>query len=146
MASSGVPAMAARRVQWTAANLIRSSALAIVASALVLLAISAWDSSPTTRDAVTVEPLRAEYQGPSALVGALRSGDAPARALARADLDADGAPDLVVGHAWQGLGIVTIQRGNPDAFAPKRSSVFEQMQHGSAPESFLGDALAVRVP
>ena len=146
MANSGAPALEARRVRWTAADLVRSSALAILAAALVLLMISVWDSAPATRDAITVQPLRAEYVGAGALVGALERGDAPARALARTDLDADGAPDLVVGHAWHGAGIVTIQRGNPDAFATKRRSVFESMQRGSDPDAFLGSALAARVP
>src|SRR4029079_14595019 len=83
---------------------------------------------------------------PQSLVDALNGEDTRSRALARADLDADGAPDLVVGHAWHGVGIVTVQRGNPDAFAPERPSFFEQMQRGSDPESFLADSLAVRVP
>src|SRR5215210_96124 len=140
MAGSGAQALAVRRPRWIADDLILS-ALVILASALFLVAV--LDSGQSTRDAVTVQQLRPAYEGPGTLVGALNGGDAPARALARADLDADGAPDLAVGHAWQGLGIVTIQRGNPDAFAPRRGSVLQRMQQGSDPEAFLGDALAV---
>ena len=81
-----------------------------------------------------MQQLRAAYHGPGALVSALNGDDARARALARADLDGDGAPDLVAGYAWQAAGIVTLQRGNPDAFAPKGKDVFERMQQGYDPE------------
>src|SRR5215208_2689420 len=132
------------RVRWTAAGLAVSSPLVILSAAL-LLATGSGSEQPGRR-AVTVQPVRAEYHGPSALVGALNGDDARARGLASADMDADGAPDLVTGYAWRGAGIVTIQRGNPDAFAPKKRSVFERMQRGLVPESVVDDASAVRVP
>src|SRR5215212_3547270 len=86
------------------------------------------------------------FAGDAGVVGALDGGDARGHALARADFDADGAPDLVVGYASQGAGIVTVQRGNPDAFAPKRQSVFERVQKGFDPEWVVGPARAMRVP
>ncbi len=116
----------------------------ILFSALVLAADSG--SQQATRRAVGVQQLRPAYDGPSALVAALKGGDARGRALARADLDADGAPDLVAGYAWNGAGIVTIQRGNKDAFAPKRRAVLERMQRGFDPAWVAADAGAVRVP
>src|SRR3954470_11714142 len=118
-------------------------ALAAVAS---LPAAPASGSKEAARQAVTVKQLRATYLGPRALVDALNGGDARARSLARADLDADGAADLVAGYTWHGAGIVTIQRGNPDALAPERQSVFERMQEGFDPEWLLGNARALRVP
>jgi predicted outer membrane repeat protein len=57
--------------------------------------------------------------------------------LASADLDRDGAPDLIAGYTWSGKGILTVQRGNPDAFAPKDDAVFERLQKGYNPDSLL---------
>ena len=93
-----------------------------------------------------MQQLRAAYHGPDALVSALTGADARARALARADFDRDGAPDLVAAYESQGAGIVTLQRGNPDAFAPKGKGDFERMQQGYEPEWLAGEARAVRVP
>src|SRR5829696_4653635 len=123
----------------------RTSACLILSFAL-LVAAQASGSNETFRDAATVQQARVAYDGPSELVGALNGGDARARALARADLDADGAADVVVGYAWHGAGIVTIQRGNPDALAPKRQSVFQEMQRGFDPEWLLDRSRAFRVP
>ena len=58
------------------------------------------------------------YRGDQAAVAALQSGGAQARALASADVDRNGTPDVVFGYAFNGMGIITLQRGNPDAFAP----------------------------
>lgn len=65
------------------------------------------------------------YTGDRFLVDALESRAARARALASADLDRDGTPDLIAGYEWDGKGIVTVQRRNPDALAQKDDSVFE---------------------
>jgi HYR domain len=84
--------------------------------------------------------------GDVAMTSALRSGDARGRALATADLDRDGAPDLVAGYSYDGIGIVTVQRGNPDAFAPKDAAVFARMQKGYNPDSLLTDAESYQTP
>src|SRR5215211_1864766 len=125
---------------------VRSYAFLILSSALLLAAAPALGSKDAAGRAGVVQQLRAAYEGSSAVVRALNDGDARARALARADFDADGAPDLVVGYAWHGAGIVTVQRGNPDAFAPKRPSVFEALQRGLDRDLLVADAIAVRVP
>ncbi|HJT68495.1 MAG TPA: choice-of-anchor Q domain-containing protein [Pyrinomonadaceae bacterium] len=77
------------------------------------------------------------YRGNAGVISALRNSTAGSRALAAADLDGDGAPDLVVGYANGGTGIVTVQRGNPEAFAPKDDSIFERMHQGYSPPSLL---------
>src|SRR6185369_6781403 len=58
------------------------------------------------------------FRGNSEATLALQSGAASSRTGAAADLDGDGAPDLVVGYANGGTGVVTVQRGNPEGFAP----------------------------
>src|SRR5204862_7406437 len=80
------------------------------------------------------------YRGNSALTNALQNKAATSRALAAADLDGDAAPDRVVGYANGGTGIVTVQRGNPEGYAPKDDSVFQRMQQGYNPASLLPTA------
>ncbi len=77
---------------------------------------------------------------------ALQSGRATPRALASADLDGNGTPDLVVGYDIGGTGIIAIQRGNPDAFAPTDDSVFVRLQQGYNPASLLPDTEVYQVP
>jgi predicted outer membrane repeat protein len=66
--------------------------------------------------------------------------------LASIDLDRDGTPDLVAGYASGSMGLVTIQRGNPDAFAPRDDAVFARMQQGYNPDSLLPTADVYQVP
>ena len=44
---------------------------------------------------------------------------------------------LITGYAYNGMGIVTVQHGNPEAFAPKDDSIFLRMQQGYNPDSLL---------
>src|ERR1051325_4706917 len=86
------------------------------------------------------------YRGDQAAVAALQSGGAQPRALASADFDHNGTPDVVAGYGFNGGGIITLQRGNPDAFAPADDSVFVRMQQGYNPESLLPGADVYSVP
>jgi hypothetical protein len=90
--------------------------------------------------------MQVAYSGEGSLVTALQSGSTRSRALASADLDRDGAPDLIAGYAWNGMGIVTVQQGNPDAFAPKDESIYLRMQQGYNPDSLLPVADTYLVP
>ncbi|HEX7295749.1 MAG TPA: hypothetical protein VF251_08365, partial [Pyrinomonadaceae bacterium] len=85
------------------------------------------------------------YRGDQAAIAALQSG-AQARALASADFDSNGTPDVVAGYSFNGAGIITLQRGNPDAFAPTDDSVFVRMQQGYNPTSLLPDVDVIPVP
>ncbi len=88
------------------------------------------------------------YRGDQALSDALRSGAAEPRALASADIDHNGTPDVVAGYSFNGAGMITLHRGNPDAFAPADDSVFERLQQGYNPDSLLpvADVYPVPVP
>ncbi|HUS11915.1 MAG TPA: VCBS repeat-containing protein, partial [Pyrinomonadaceae bacterium] len=90
--------------------------------------------------------LRAEYLGEQSVVQAMQSGQAKARALASADLDGDATPDLLAGYNYGSTGIVTIQRGNPEAFAPKDESVYQRMHDGYNPNSLLPTAETYQIP
>jgi CSLREA domain-containing protein len=80
------------------------------------------------------------YRGDQVAVAALQNGTTRSRALAVADLDGDAAPDLVAGYTNGNFGIVTIQKGNPEGFAPKDDAVFARMQQGYNPDSLLPTA------
>src|SRR5688572_19104926 len=86
------------------------------------------------------------YKGDQVAVAALQNGAAHARALASGDLDRNGTPDVAVAYAANGVGIITLQRGNPDAFAPADDSVFVRMQQGYNPPSLLPNADVYTVP
>jgi predicted outer membrane repeat protein len=122
------------------------SACFVLAFVLAAAAASASGSTNAARHAATVEQVHAVYRGPAPVVAALNAGDAHAAALARADFDTDGAADLAVGYSSNGAGIVTLQRGNPDALAPKGDSIFQRMQHGYDPAWLVAGARAVSVP
>ena len=53
---------------------------------------------------------------------------------------------MVAGYAFNGAGMITLQRGNPDAFAPADDSVFARMQQGYNPASLLPEADVYAVP
>jgi hypothetical protein len=90
--------------------------------------------------------MRITYRGDQAAVAALQSGGAQARALASADFDRNGTPDLVAGYSYNGSGILTVQRGNPEAFAPADDSVLVRMQQGYNPDSLLAGADVYQLP
>src|SRR5215204_3706292 len=90
--------------------------------------------------------MKVNFRGNREIIEALQSEQAQSRSVASADLNGDSAPDIVVGYAYYGIGIVTIQLGNTDAFAPTDDSVFERLQNGYNPDSLLPAAETFQVP
>jgi hypothetical protein len=90
--------------------------------------------------------MEVQYRGEQPLTEALRSGAASPRTLASADLDGDAAPDLVAGYSYGGVGILTVQRGNTDAFAPKDQAGYARLQQGYNPESLMPAADVYPLP
>ncbi|MGH9760516.1 MAG: FG-GAP repeat protein [Blastocatellia bacterium] len=91
--------------------------------------------------------LSAAYKGSAELIRALEHNYAQGRALASADFDEDGIPDLVCGYQWSTLGIVTIHRGNVDSIYPNSPDAKRRRAQGvlsGAP--FLSPARAFSVP
>ncbi len=73
-------------------------------------------------------------------------GDTRPLALAAGDFDIDGAPDLLSGYAAGEQGFITLRRGNMDAFAPRDPTVFQAIQQGQMPASFLSATRTFAVP
>lgn len=80
-------------------------------------------------------PVTTTFVGATELAAKLGDGLASPLALASADLDEDGVPDLICGHADGEHGFVSIQRGNVDALWPYG----EALRNGK-PQPFLPDA------
>ncbi len=81
--------------------------------------------------------------------GAARSFDnAQARPLtmANADLNHDGAGDLVVGYAGGAGGYLALYAGNPDSLSARTPEVFEEMKEGRFPAPFLSNANLIELP
>ncbi len=89
--------------------------------------------------------LRIDYNGSADGVAALKAG-ATGTTLAVGDFDADGAPDLVSGYKTASGGVVTLLRGNPDAFAPRNPTLYPAAIKGKVPPTFLNEATAYAVP
>ena len=135
----------------TAKAITRLLALCVVI-AVVPIALYVRVNSMDSKAAVTVQAsgrgkpyfnfrdgqeMRVDYRGEQNLTEALRAGVAQPRSLASIVLAGDAVPDLIAGYAYNGMGIVTVQHGNPDAFAPKDDSVYSRMQQGYNPDSLL---------
>src|SRR5260370_19510676 len=67
---------------------------------------------------------------------ALHSSSVQPLSLATDDLNNDGAPDLLVGYAAGGHGVIAVYTGNIDAFAPSSPAVYQAVQSGRMPVSF----------
>ena len=87
-----------------------------------------------------------DYRGEQHLTQALQANQAQPRSLASTTLRHAAVPDLIAGYAYNGMGIVTVQYGNPDAFAPSDESVYARMQQGYNPDSLLPGADTYLVP
>ena len=67
-------------------------------------------------------------------------------ALASADFDVDGFPDLVTGYAAPNGGILTFHKGNPEAFAPQSEESQALIKEGRFPDPFLQKARSYALP
>ena len=79
-------------------------------------------------------------------MAALQSGPASPTALAAADFNADGAIDVVAGYSTGNGGVLALMRGNPDAYAPTDTTLYQKAMKGSVPPTFLSKASAFSLP
>ncbi len=69
-----------------------------------------------------------------------------ALSLAAADVDSDGYPDLFSGYATEKGGLLTIHRGNPEAWAPTLAMSHALIRAGQYPPGFLAEAQSLTLP
>jgi uncharacterized repeat protein (TIGR01451 family) len=67
-------------------------------------------------------------------------------ALTSGDIDGDGVDDLLVGYRVPGGGVITVHRGNLDAFAPQSDASLQAIGRSEFPSPFLQDANTFTVP
>lgn len=91
--------------------------------------------------------IRADYTGPVELRNLLTQNVAEPRALASADFDEDGMPDLICGYARSGGGIITLYRGNVDSIFPNSPEAQRRRAYGTFTDSaFLSPARVFDAP
>jgi hypothetical protein len=91
-------------------------------------------------------PLQARFPGASLAAERIQKGSARPRALASADFDEDGVPDVVASYATIEGGYITLHRGNVDAIYPNAPEAKARRTAGKLIEApFLPDAQAFEV-
>ena len=75
-----------------------------------------------------------------------RSSDRQARSFSSDDIDGDGFPDLVSGYATDDGGVITLHRGNVEAWAPSTPESLALVAAGSFPSGFESVATEFAVP
>ena len=84
------------------------------------------------------------YAGSHGVASALQSGSPTAMAMA--DFDEDGAMDLATGYRTAGGGAIALMHGNPDALAPKDTSLYAKAMRGNVPPTFQSKAAVFALP
>jgi CSLREA domain-containing protein/uncharacterized repeat protein (TIGR01451 family) len=129
-----------------------------VAILLVLAQVGSWQFNRTTPrvHADSTAPrlyvdqarqFRTSYKGSVRAMGTMSARQAQALSLASVDFDADGINDLAIGFAAPGGGgLLSIHRGNLDAFAPQSDASFQAIARSEFPSPFLAEAELVEIP
>jgi hypothetical protein len=94
----------------------------------------------------TPQAVKLTYTGESGAVSALRSGTAIPVSLAAGDFNADGAIDVVAGYSTSNGGVLALMLANPDAYAPKDTTLYQKAMKGSVPATFQSKAAAFSLP
>src|SRR5947208_5963577 len=112
----------------------------------VEVTIAATDHGRTWLKMQAGRSVQAQSLGTAGQTDQLKWGTTRPLTLATGDLDQDGAPDVLAGYATPAGGIITIQRGNIDAFAPREAAVFQAIQQGRMPASLTTSVSTFSVP
>jgi hypothetical protein len=122
----------------------RQSAVVPVAKRVVVQAAGRGKPYINLEDGIELD---AAYTGPAEQQSLLKQNAAEPRALASADFDEDGVPDLVCSYARPGGGIITLYRGNVDSVFPNSPEAQRRKADGTFTESaFLSPARVFDVP
>ena len=88
--------------------------------------------------------LRTKFIGSENETQSLNSSQA--RTMTNADLNADGAADLIVGYAGGSGGHLALYQGNLDTLSARTPEIFEEMKQGRFPAPFLPEARLINLP
>ena len=91
---------------------------------------AAHRSSPLAKHGPATIVLQDGYDLPATYETVLRANAVRPTAMATADFDVDGYPDLVSGYATGDGGYLSFQRGNPEAFAPTQPENVDAIREG----------------
>src|SRR5258708_26163379 len=86
------------------------------------------------------------HVGPTTAAQALAAGQGQPLSMATGDFDGAGLADLLVGYNTAAGSVISLQRGNLDAFAPQSDASFQAIRHGQFPQPFLTKAQVFSVP
>ncbi len=86
------------------------------------------------------------HVGPATAAQALAAGQGQPLSMTTGDFDGDGIADLLVGYNTAAGSVVTLQRGNLDAFAPQSDASFQAIGRGQFPQPYLTRAQVISVP
>jgi hypothetical protein len=90
--------------------------------------------------------LAVSYTDATGLETDLAAAQAQPLSLAAGELDEGGMTDLVAGYEVAGGGVIAIQRGNLDAFAPQSEKSWKAIGRGEYPSPYLKDARVLKLP
>lgn len=90
--------------------------------------------------------LRTKFVGAESQTQSFINEQAEPLTMTNADLNADGAAELIVGYAGTDGGHLAIYQGNLDSLSARTPQIFEDMKQGNFPEPFLPEAKLVALP
>jgi hypothetical protein len=91
--------------------------------------------------------LRTKYVGANGAEQSLSAAQSQPLTMTSADLNADGAADLVVGYAdGSGGGHLALHKGSLDTLSASTPEIFEGMKEGRFPAPFLPGAQLIQLP
>jgi CSLREA domain-containing protein len=90
--------------------------------------------------------LETNFVGTDGSTVSFAAGQAQPRTMANADLNRDGAADLIVGYAGGNGGHLALYQGNLDTLSARTPETFEAMKEGQFPAPFLPEARLIQLP
>lgn len=126
---------------------VRFSVLIIASSGLSLSQTTPANTNGPTISLNNLYALPTQYVGPSGITQYLAGSQAQPVSLAHADFDSDGIEDLVIGYRAPGRGgILALQPGNVDTFAPQSQASWNMMVNNQFIAPFVNTAKVFSIP
>lgn len=92
------------------------------------------------------EPINSDFVGTDSAINQFESGSLRPTALAATDFNFDGYNDVISGFSSANGGILTLHKGNREAFAPENPQVLDGIKNGQFPVSFEKETAVIETP